>query len=86
MSKSHLERIELDLLRVLLRHANVPLARDRIEELAHGLRGGSGGRGVDAHVHRLRAKIEDDPARPGVLRTLRGDGYVLVPGPAPGPA
>ncbi|MFB9931864.1 response regulator [Amycolatopsis halotolerans] len=33
---------------------------------------------VDAAVARLRAKIEDDPANPVVLRTVRGLGYRLV--------
>ena len=33
---------------------------------------------VDAAVARLRAKIEDEPANPGLLRTVRGLGYRLV--------
>ena len=33
---------------------------------------------VDAAVARLRAKIEDDPANPALLRTVRGIGYRLV--------
>jgi DNA-binding response OmpR family regulator len=38
---------------------------------------------VDAHVHRLRLKIERDPAAPLRLRTVRGLGYRLVPEDAP---
>ena len=34
---------------------------------------------VSEHVHRLRAKIEDDPARPRRLVTVRGVGYRFVP-------
>jgi len=34
---------------------------------------------VSEHVHRLRAKIEDDPARPVHLVTVRGVGYRFVP-------
>lgn len=34
---------------------------------------------VTEHVHRLRAKIETDPARPRWLRTVRGVGYRLEP-------
>jgi DNA-binding response OmpR family regulator len=34
---------------------------------------------VDAHVHRLRLKIETDPTDPRRLRTVRGQGYRLVP-------
>ncbi len=32
---------------------------------------------VDVAVQRLRAKIEDDPARPRLIRTVRGVGYTL---------
>lgn len=32
---------------------------------------------VTEHVHRLRAKIEDDPSSPTLLRTRRGAGYLL---------
>jgi two-component system response regulator MtrA len=35
---------------------------------------------VDAAVQRLRAKIEDDPKQPTVIRTVRGVGYRLDPG------
>jgi two-component system response regulator MtrA len=37
---------------------------------------------VDVAVQRLRAKIEPDPARPRLLRTVRGAGYKLDPGGA----
>jgi len=30
---------------------------------------------VNSHINRLRAKIEDDPARPGLILTVRGVGY-----------
>jgi DNA-binding response OmpR family regulator len=32
---------------------------------------------VDVHVHWLRSVIEDDPATPRFLQTVRGVGYVL---------
>jgi two-component system, OmpR family, response regulator MtrA len=35
---------------------------------------------VDVAVQRLRAKIEDDPKRPKLIRTVRGVGYRLDPG------
>jgi DNA-binding response OmpR family regulator len=34
-------------------------------------------RTIDVHVHWLRALIEDDPAIPVYLETVRGVGYVL---------
>jgi DNA-binding response OmpR family regulator len=33
---------------------------------------------VDVHVQRLRAKIEEDPAAPELVQTVRGVGYKLV--------
>jgi DNA-binding response OmpR family regulator len=35
---------------------------------------------VDAHVRRLRTKLEDDPSRPRLVVTVRGLGYRLDPG------
>jgi len=34
---------------------------------------------VSEHVHRLRAKVELDPARPTRIVTVRGVGYRFVP-------
>jgi two-component system alkaline phosphatase synthesis response regulator PhoP len=36
---------------------------------------------VTEHVHRLRVKLEDDPAHPRLLRTVRGVGYQLLDAP-----
>ena len=35
---------------------------------------------VDVAVQRLRAKVEDDPAAPALIRTVRGAGYKLSTG------
>jgi two-component system, OmpR family, response regulator MtrA len=32
---------------------------------------------VDVAVQRLRAKVEDDPARPRLIKTMRGFGYLI---------
>ena len=34
---------------------------------------------VTEHIHRLRSKLEEDPAHPRWLRTVRGVGYRLEP-------
>lgn len=70
-----LTEAEVRLLRRLARSANT--AVDRFE-----LAGGEAenlGRAVDVQVTRLRRKIEDDPANPRYLRTVRGVGYMLTP-------
>ncbi len=40
---------------------------------------------VDVCVQRLRAKVEDDPAEPALVQTVRGVGYKLAPPARPGP-
>ncbi|MFY1594114.1 response regulator [Micromonospora sp. WMMD737] len=52
------------------------LLLDRVWQ--HGFLGDS--RLVDVAVQRLRAKVEDDPAHPRLVRTVRGAGYKLSPG------
>ena len=37
------------------------------------------GRLVDVHVRRLRTKVENDPAKPRYIITMRGMGYKLQP-------
>jgi len=68
---------ELRLLLELLRHAGQALSRRTLLERVweYGYLGDS--RLVDACVQRLRAKIEDDPANPGLIKTVRGVGYRL---------
>jgi two-component system phosphate regulon response regulator OmpR len=43
--------------------------------------GAAGERAVDVQINRLRRKIEEDPANPLLLQTVRGIGYRLVMGP-----
>ena len=35
-------------------------------------------RSIDAQVSRLRAKLRDKGGSPGLIRTMRGDGYMLA--------
>ena len=64
---------EKDLLRLLSQKSGTPLSR-----LALSQRGSDeSARGVDVQINRLRQKIEDDPANPRYLQTVRGAGYAL---------
>jgi DNA-binding response OmpR family regulator len=69
---------ELRLLLELLHHSGQVLSRRTLLERVweYGYVGDS--RLVDACVQRLRAKVEDDPANPTLIRTVRGVGYRLV--------
>jgi two-component system, OmpR family, phosphate regulon response regulator OmpR len=64
---------ERDLLRYFAQRPGMPVSR---HELAKGADSG-GERAVDVQINRLRRKIENDPANPVYLQTVRGKGYIL---------
>jgi DNA-binding response OmpR family regulator len=68
--------IEFRLLRYLVSNAERPVTRDALIEAVWGYEGDLGSdRTIDVHIRHLRAKLEDDPARPRWLLTVRGMGY-----------
>jgi DNA-binding response OmpR family regulator len=70
---------EFDLLALFARHPNRPLSRDQIMEQAHNRGWDVFDRSIDLRVMRLRRKIENNPDKPEVLKTVRNVGYVYVP-------
>ncbi len=66
---------EFDLLLFLARHRGQVLSRDLILERVWGWDFTGGSRTVDVHVRWLREKIENDPAIPQRIVTVRGAGY-----------
>jgi DNA-binding response OmpR family regulator len=70
---------EYDLLALFARHPNRPLNRDQIMEQAHNRGWDVFDRSIDLRVMRLRRKIERNPDKPEVLKTVRNVGYVYVP-------
>jgi len=75
-----LTRTEFRLLSELLTHERKVLSRDQLLERVWGYDYYGDPRVVDAHIRRLRAKVEDDPANPRLVLTVRGLGYKLDPG------
>ena len=78
----HFTRREMDILLYLANHCDRPVARD---ELLNKLWGYAKNldletRTVDIHIAKLRRKIEQDPAKPNHLVTVRGAGYRLILG------
>lgn len=59
-------------------HPNLVLSRDQLLERVWGYAYLGDGRLVDAHIRRLRTKVEDDPDNPQLIHTVRGLGYKLV--------
>jgi len=70
---------EFDLLSLFARNPNRPLNRDQIMEQAHNRGWDVFDRSIDLRVMRLRRKIESNPDKPEVLKTVRNVGYVFVP-------
>jgi DNA-binding response OmpR family regulator len=67
--------MELRLLLELVRQPGLVLSRQQLLSAVWGQDYLGDSRLVDACVQRLRAKIEDVPAEPALLRTVRGFGY-----------
>ena len=76
-----LTMMEAALLRYLVRHEGRPVARTAILEHVWGVREDTDTRAIDNFIVRLRRYIEDDPAAPRHLQTVRGVGYRFVADP-----
>jgi len=71
---------EFRLLRYLVSRPGRPFSRDELIEAVWGYASDVGSdRTVDVHVRHLREKLEDDPANPRWLVTVRGMGYKFEP-------
>ena len=71
---------ESQLLRCLVEHEGTPLSRDQLLDRAWGRDAMPTARTVDVHVAGLRRKLETDPRRPTLIRTVHGVGYVFAGG------
>lgn len=70
---------EFGLLKVFAANPKRVLSRERLLELANARDAEAFDRAVDLRIMRIRRKIEPDPARPAVIRTIRGGGYLFSP-------
>lgn len=66
-----------ELLAFLVRNRRQAFSREQLLEQVWAYDFAGETRTVDVHVHWLRQLLEDDPARPILLETIRGVGYVL---------
>ena len=73
-----LSAMEFDLLKVFAERPNRVLSRDSLLSLAHHGNWDPYDRSIDIRISRLRRKIERDPGKPEVLKTVRGAGYMFV--------
>lgn len=70
--------MEFELLYALASHAGEAIGRSDLLRRVWGYESSGDTRLVNVHVQRLRAKVEDDPERPQVIRTVRGIGYKFL--------
>jgi len=69
---------EYRLLRIFLGHPNCVLNRDQLVDLTQGKEADPLDRSIDVQVSRLRNRLGDDPREPRLIKTVRGEGYVLA--------
>ena len=74
-----LAAMELDLVAAFATHPRRALTREDLLRLAPARDGDSFDRSIDNRITRLRRKLERDPAKPELIKTVRGAGY-LYPG------
>jgi two-component system OmpR family response regulator len=70
--------MEYDLLHAFIQNPNRVLSRDRLLDLAHHRDTEPFDRSIDIRIARLRRKIEPDPSKPQVIKTIHGCGYMFV--------
>ncbi len=68
---------QFDLLAYLVRNRGTVLTRDQLLHNVWGYDYAGDTRTVDVHVRWLREKLEEDPANPKLIQTVRGVGYVF---------
>jgi DNA-binding response OmpR family regulator len=71
--------MECELLRYLVAHPGQVIPRTRLLEDVWGLHEGTDTRAIDNFIVRLRKYLEDRPASPQFLLTVRGVGYKFQP-------
>ncbi len=69
---------EFKLLRIFLAHPNRVLTRDQLIELMISRDAGPFDRAIDVQISRLRQRLGDDAREPRIIKTVRGEGYVLA--------
>ncbi|SJM93249.1 winged helix-turn-helix domain-containing protein [Crenothrix polyspora] len=72
-----LTQLETDILKLLYINTGSIISRDDIMGQIRGTIHNPLDRSIDIHINKLRNKIEDNPAEPTYIRTVRGKGYRL---------
>ena len=73
-----LTSMEFDLLKAFAENPNKVLNRDQLLNLSHNRDWDPFDRSIDIRIARLRRKIEKQPSKPQIIKTVRGAGYIFV--------
>jgi two-component system OmpR family response regulator len=69
---------EYKLLRIFAAHPNRVLTRDQLIDLMLSRDASPFDRSIDVQVSRLRHRLDEDASEPAIIKTVRGEGYVLA--------
>jgi DNA-binding response OmpR family regulator len=76
--EAHQLLMEFDLLKAFAENPNKVLNRDQLLNLSHNRDWDPFDRSIDIRITRLRRKIENEPSKPQIIKTVRGVGYMFV--------
>jgi len=79
LRSSRFTRAESSMLMLLLSNPRRPVARNELMRAAFEREWHPLSRAIDVHIVNLRRKIDGDPLKPSLIRTIRGVGYMYVP-------
>jgi DNA-binding response OmpR family regulator len=69
---------EMSVLAALAQRAGRVLSRDQLLQIVHGTLDDAFDRSIDVIISRVRGKLEEDPKTPRLVKTIRGEGYMLA--------
>jgi len=72
-----LTRAEYEMLTAFIKHAGQVMSRDRLLNLITHRIWDPNDRTIDVLVRRLRSKLENDPKKPELIKTVHGEGYLF---------
>ena len=70
--------MEFDLLKAFAENPGRVLNRDTLLTLAHKKDWDPYDRSIDIRIARIRRKIEKNPSKPSIIKTVRGAGYIFI--------
>jgi len=69
---------EYRLLKIFLEHANRILSREQLLDMTQGKDAEPFDRSIDVQISRLRQRLGDDAKEPTIIKTVRGEGYIMA--------